>query len=377
MTKALALVESPVQLLNVLEWAYGRRGDAAAAHGTTQVTLSAAPDPEPSVPVPGAAPSPRRVDIAVLPPRDPVGHGQLRLMAGIARAQGHTVRWYEARTSKAALGRSVLAVAPQVAGARQLVLGDPFSGFVQAVLPLARRARDVTVVDDGTATMEFISALAEGRPLVRWHRTGRPAPGAARTTRLLTPRDGRRIELFSSMPVTAPPGVRHTANTYGWTRASYGPPEITGGTDLVGTSLVETGVVDESRYLGGVAALVRSLGATRYLAHRREQDAKLEKLVALTGVAIVRPELPLELEARRGPIGSTIVSFPSTVVHTLPVALAGTGVRVAVCDVDPTWLTGSASDRAQRFLSSVTSTARDLHRLNSVPAPAAVPAIPT
>ncbi|MFJ1832116.1 hypothetical protein ACIOG9_47570, partial [Streptomyces sp. NPDC088178] len=46
---------------------------------------------------------------------------------------------------------------------------------------------------------------------------------------------------------------------------------------------------------------------------------------------------PLELIARRGPIGRTALSFPSTVVHTLPLALVGTDVKVAVCDIAPEW----------------------------------------
>lgn len=57
------------------------------------------------------------------------------------------------------------------------------------------------------------------------------------------------------------------------------------------------------------------------------------------------------------------MSFPSTVVHTLPLALAGTEVRVAVCDIDPAWLTDTASPRAQGFLAGVTGTARDVQRL--------------
>ncbi|KPC95619.1 hypothetical protein ADL27_08130, partial [Streptomyces sp. NRRL F-6602] len=86
-----------------------------------------------------------------------------------------------------------------------------------------------------------------------------------------------------------------------------------------------------------------------------------------TGLEVVRPDLPLELIARRGPTGRTLLSFPSTVVHTLPLALAGTGVRIAVLDIDPKWLTGHASPRAQGFLSGVTSSARAAHRLTSVP----------
>jgi hypothetical protein len=127
-------------------------------------------------------------------------------------------------------------------------------------------------------------------------------------------------------------------------------------------------VVDADRYVEAVTRLAKSHGATRYFAHRRESTEKLHRLAVETGLEIVRPDLPLELIARRGPIGRTILSFPSTVVHTLPLALAGTGVRVAVCDIDPEWLTETASPRAQGFLSGVTGTARDVHRLSAVAA---------
>jgi hypothetical protein len=147
---------------------------------------------------------------------------------------------------------------------------------------------------------------------------------------------------------------------------------MTKGADLVGTSLVETGVVDPDRYLEAVQALARAHGATRYFAHRRESSDKLHRLAIETGLEVVRPDLPLELIARRGPIGRTILSFPSTVVHTLPLALAGTEVRVAVCDIDPAWMTENASPRAQGFLSGVTGTARDVHRLASVASVASV-----
>lgn len=159
-----------------------------------------------------------------------------------------------------------------------------------------------------------------------------------------------------------------TANDFAWTRARFGPPRITKGADMVGTSLVETGVVDGDRYLEAVRSLAKAHGATRYFAHRRESTDKLHRLAVETGLEIVRPDLPLELIARRGPVGRTILSFPSTVVHTLPLALVGTEVRVAVCDIDPAWLTQNASPRAQGFLSGVTGTARDVTRLSAVTA---------
>ncbi|MES5816572.1 hypothetical protein [Streptomyces sp. RG80] len=341
----LAFVESPVQLLNVLEWAH--------AHA------------------PGAG-----LTLVVLSPTDPMTRGQLRRMAELARDEGHAVRWEEARGGPAAPFQTIGGLAGLLRRADRVVLGDPFSRYVQLLLTITRAA-DLVVVDDGTATMEFVTQLARGERLVRWHRKGgRPgprdlvfAPVSSSARRRLTPSERRRVQIFSSMPMEeTPAGVTVSPHTFAWTRARFGPPRITKGADMVGTSLVETGVVDGERYLEAVRSLAKAHGTTRYFAHRRESTEKLHRLAVETGLEIVRPDLPLELIARRGPIGRTILSFPSTVVHTLPLALVGTEVRVAVCDIDPDWLTETASPRAQGFLSGVTGKARDVHRLSAVTA---------
>ncbi|QKW08786.1 hypothetical protein HUT18_22820 [Streptomyces sp. NA04227] len=370
----LAFVESPVQLLNVLEWAHTVASAAVdARHGAT-----ADGDGEGTVTGPAGNPSVYGdFTVVVLSPVDPMTRGQLRRMTELASTEGCTVRWEEARGGAAAPFQTIGGLASLLRKAERIVIGDPFSRYVQLLLTISR-ARDIVVVDDGTATMEFISQLAAGERLVRWHRRGgRPSPrdlafgpvsNAAR--RRLTPSDKRRVEVFSSMPIeSVPPGVEVSSNEFTWTKARFGPPRITKGADLVGTSLVETGVVDLERYLTAVGELARAHGATRYFAHRREATDKLHRLSVETGLEIVRPDLPLELIARRGPIGRTILSFPSTVVHTLPLALAGTEVKVAVCDIDPEWLTAHASPRAQGFLSGVTGTARDVQRLDATPAP--------
>ncbi|MFE7650319.1 hypothetical protein [Streptomyces phaeoluteigriseus] len=345
----LAFVESPVQLLNVLEWAH-----------------SQGPRPQEG---PGAG-----FTLVVLSPTDPMTRGQLRRMAELARRDGHEVRWEEARGGPAAPFRTIGGLARELRLADRIVMGDPFSRYVQLLLTITH-ADDLVVVDDGTATMEFVGQLARGERLVRWHRKGgRPgprdllfAPVSAAARRRLTPGPARRVEVFSSMPMEdAPDGVSVTANTFAWTRERFGPPRVTKGADMVGTSLVETGVVDGDRYLHAVGVLARTHGAARYFAHRRESADKLHRLAVETGLEVVRPDLPLELIARRGPIGRTVLSFPSTVVHTLPLALAGTEVRVAVCDIDPAWLTRHASPRAQGFLSGVTGTARGVDHLATI-----------
>ncbi|MEV1024438.1 hypothetical protein [Streptomyces sp. NPDC050264] len=332
-SSTLCFVESPVQLLNVLEWAH--RAQATAT-------------------------------VVVLSPTDPMTRGQLRRMAELAREEGHSVRWEEARGGASAPFQTVGGLAGSLRTAERVVIGDPFSRYVQLLLTITR-ARDLVVVDDGTATMEFISQLARGERLVRWHRRGgRPsprdlafAPISAAARRRLTPRPGHSVSVFTSMPVDqVPDGVTVTANDYAWTRARFGPPRLTRGADLVGTSLVETGVVDLDRYLQAVRELAAAHGATRYFAHRREAADKLHRLATETGLEVVRPDLPLELIARRGPIGRTILSFPSTVVHTLPIALDGTGVKVAVCEIDPAWLSHGVSDHAQGFLAGIAGSAR-------------------
>ncbi|MFF8956460.1 hypothetical protein [Streptomyces sp. NPDC014894] len=352
----LAFVESPVQLLNVLEWAHARPYER----------------PRPPAPRAGAAPA-DGLTVVVLSPTDPMSRGQLRRMAELAREEGFTVRWQEAREGAGAPLRAVRELLPMLRRAERIVIGDPFSRYVQLLLTLVGDT-DLTVVDDGTATMEFAAQLARGEKLVRWHRRGSRgprelllAPVSSLARRRLAPSRTRAVEVFTSMPVDPPEGITVTPNTFGWTRFRFGPPTIVPGADLVGTSLVETGVVDPDQYVAAVTALARAHGAGRYFAHRRESAGKLHRLAGETGLEIVRPELPLELVARRGPIGSTVLSFPSTVVHTLPLALAGTGIKVAVCDIAPQWLRATASPRARGFLAGVSGTARDVQRL---PAPA-------
>ncbi|MFI6423357.1 hypothetical protein ACIBG6_39010 [Streptomyces sp. NPDC050842] len=390
MTGQLAFVESPVQLLNVLEWAHTQAPDrapgaapapgasapdepvgtsAAASRTTDATTPGAAPAPTPGAErptpalTPGAEPATPALTVVVLSPTDPMSRGQLRRMAQLARDEGLTVHWQEARGGRGALVRTLRQLAPPLRRAERVIIGDPFSRYVQLLLSLFS-PRHLTVVDDGTATMEFAAQLGRGERLVRWHRKGNLgprelvlAPVTSLARRRLAPARGRTVEIFTSLPVEAPPGIEVTENSYAWTRTRFGPPLLTGGADLVGTSLVETGVVDADHYARVVAELARAHGATRYFAHRRESAEKLHRIAVDTGLQVVRPDLPLELIARRGPIGRTVVSFPSTVVHTLPLALAGTGVKVAVIEVAPEWLRATASPRAQGFLSGVAGTA--------------------
>lgn len=335
----LALVESPAQLLNVIEWAF--------QNGVEEQTR-----------------------LAVLPPRDATTRLQLEAMVDLAREAGLAATWYEPRKSAASMVAVAWELFPRLVKAERLVVGDPFSRFVQAVLPLADVA-EVVVVDDGTATISFIAQLTRGDRLSRWHlaESGREVvidllSEHARDFFMPSKRDGRSIEVFTSMPVQAPPGTRQSANTFAWTRGRFGPPVVQDAADVIGTSLVETGVVDADRYLAGVVAVTGRFGAGRYFAHRREDDAKLATIAARTGLKVVRPDVPLEIAVRRGPVGRLMVSYPSTVTHTLPLVLVDTPVELAVADVPAAWLTPGAPVGAGDFLEHVNTTARRRHTLS-------------
>ncbi|MVA75965.1 hypothetical protein GC722_08005 [Auraticoccus sp. F435] len=318
-TDTLALVESPAQLLNAVEW------------------LSATPDIE--------------ADLVVLAPWREESRRQLRGTVELVRGPRVHVRWLEPRRSAWHAGQVAARLLPLVARARRLVLGDPFSGLIQTLLPVFP-GQTVVVVDDGTATIEFASRMQAGEPMLRWH-VAAPGRGqhrrAVRTTDLLR---RRRLEVFTAMPLDDL-GLRVRPNHYRWLRRRHPHPAVLPGAALVGSSLVETGVVRGEAYLDAVAGLVQQQGLRRYLAHRREEEAKLAAVASL-GVEVQRPDLPLEVELARGPVEELVLSFPSTVLYTLPTVLAGTGVRVAGLDVPESWLVpGPRARDAHSFLERV------------------------
>ncbi len=342
-TGALALVESPAQLLNVIEL------------GQHDVELRAVP-------------------IAVLAPTAGPTRNQLRAVLALAREAGHPVSWHEPRLGGASVARTVRALAGELTGVERLVIGDPFSGVMQVIISVTRVAQ-VTIVDDGTATIEFARQWAAGEHLSRWHQVATPRQRrhiadlardqvAGTVRRRLSPALGTELRLFTCMPVDLA-RVEVVRNDYTWVRDRCGVPEVLPGPDLVGSSLVESGVVRAEGYLAGVESLIESQGVRRYFAHRKEADWKLD-LIGRMDVEVIRPDLPLELVARRGPIGRRIVSFPSTVVHSLPVVLAGTGVEVAVCEIDADWFAPHVNLHADRFLGSVSTSARRHHGLAAV-----------
>lgn len=310
-SSTLAVVETAAQLLNVIELAH--------ASGSTDDL--------------------GELRVAVLATPSGRGREQLRAVVALARGEGLGVSWHEQRVGAASVARTIRGLLAELGGTRRLVVGDSSSEVVQVLVGLVRPT-ELTVVDDGTAAPELVREWAGGEAPDRWRR---PFAGVA------------RLRLFTCLPGddAVPAGVEVRRNTYAWLKGRWADPEVRGGVDLLGSALVESGVVDAEAYLVGVRRLVAKQGVTRYLAHSREPDDRLARVRAL-GVEVVLPGLPLEIELRRGPVNATLISFPSAVVHTLPVVLAGTRVLTLVCDVPDSWYARSVGAAAEAYLRQVT-----------------------
>ncbi|MGW7793482.1 hypothetical protein ACWGKX_39380, partial [Streptomyces tricolor] len=202
--RTLAFVESPVQLLNVLEWAHlhGLRDGAGPTHrtatpptatpptatdptatprtapgaadrsgpaeppgpagaqltGGTSTGSSAAAGPSAgfsaaSGPAGGPAGGPSadaELTVVVLSPTDPMTRGQLRRMADLARDEGHRVRWEEARGGTTAPFHTIGGLAGPRRRADRIGNGDPVARNVPHQLTNTR-APPHGVGGDGTA----------------------------------------------------------------------------------------------------------------------------------------------------------------------------------------------------------------------------------
>jgi hypothetical protein len=327
--RALALVESPAQFLHALEYGHARS---------------------------------RALAVVVLAPKRARDVTQLRAMAQLATDQGVLSTWLDPRAS---VGGAIDALARLIPlRPRLLVVGDPFSGLVQGLLP-TMRPRRVVVVDDGSSTIDFAHRVVAGRPLTRWASRQAWPRRAARVPlswyagRLLSGRVD--LEIFTVMPVGRTPSagrVTVTDHAYEWTRSHFGPPVVRPSVDVVGSSLVESSVVLAEPYIEAVCQAAgpggAGGGAGRYFAHRRENPAKLRAIAERSGLCVVQADLPVEVALRQGEVAANVKCFPSSTAFTLPLALQDAPTRVAVIRPDVAWLNPQATGRASGFLEQLT-----------------------
>lgn len=253
-----------------------------------------------------------------------------------------------------------------MAKAGRWVVGDAFSGQMRVLLSVAR-GRRVVVVDDGTATLHLARILHREEPFGRMgQREGLPqrALGATARSRLVAAARRGRLELFTAygnVPAVsglAAQGVAVTPNEYGWIRGLGAVGDQAVGTHvIIGSALAADGYIDHATYERWVTAAAGP-GAT-YLPHRRERRESLDRLAA-TGLVMGGGTLPVELVLAGAAGLRHVTSLPSSTVATLA-RLLPPGVTHRVDPVPPEWWKPAADAAMREALSATTSRSTHAH----------------
>lgn len=311
-----AWVESPLQLINAIEYAHatGDHLDISVRQGVPQVA---------------------RTMIECEP----------RLPPGV------TVRLASAGAS-----------APRLLVARRLLAGDVFSGFIRAALS-GGAVRDLVLVDDGAASLHLAAVLQSGRALTRARRTepswlrwlGARARGALRRCA-----SAGKLEIFTvyaeAFEALAEPRLLVRRNEYAWARGAFDAQADLGGSVILGSALAADGMISEGEYLGWIRSHVPPAGVS-YLPHRRERAISLGVIDSIPGVVVVRTDLPVEVILAAPNRVADITCLPSSVVATLRTILEPS-TCLNVEPVPDLWFTSKATGDLKEVLARVV--ARDM-----------------
>lgn len=221
----------------------------------------------------------------------------------------------------------------KLAGDRDWLIGDGFSGQFRAAVAVLRPAR-VVLLDDGNNTFALADALLERVPFRRPRRSeGRAARMlgdlAAHRLRALGERNaiavytvfdlgGERVSALTAQ------GIRSARHAFTWTRNSADPLELPCDRVLLGSALPTDGHVTVPDYLRWVSQQAQTAPLV-YLPHRRELSDVLAAVRNMAGVEVLETGLPVELALAgiRRPI--ELVSLRTSASTTLELLLAGTG----------------------------------------------------
>ena len=201
------------------------------------------------------------------------------------------------------------------------IIGDAFSGMARSALAL-RMPHRLTVVDDGTMTLRLPAVLDASQTLSR-RTDSAPARAIAElaSSRLRHLHQTDALELFSYYALDL---AARTPNRFRWLRsrglAVTAPPRV-----FLGSASVVDGLMPESAYL----ELVRQHAPVSYFPHRRETLSTLQRIAAIDGIDVVDRGLPIEL-VLAGAREVSVVSLPSSAVETLRIILLGSGSSIDV-----------------------------------------------
>ena len=216
---------------------------------------------------------------------------------------------------------------------RTWAIGDAFSGQFRLAVSTLRPA-SVTLLDDGALTLSVADALLErtgySRPDNRESALATLLGGSARN-RMLRLARRERLEIATAfslgderMTLLADRGIRVRPHRLDWVRRTARPIEVPGNRVLLGSARPGDGLVQVADYLGWVASEAAK-GQVAYLPHRRESRAMIDAVGEFPGVTVFETGLPVELVLAGAQEPLEVLTLPTSAETTLRHVLAGSG----------------------------------------------------
>ena len=210
-------------------------------------------------------------------------------------------------------------------GVERVVLGAYHLAFMRYLARL-HPGTEVVAVDDGSMT----PAVVDHRQGMRSspYLSGQPLPWPRRLAqRLLGIERGElpAVTFFTVYDLALHEADQVRRNDYSFLRARFGRErKLSPDRLVVGSSAVDTGLIDAGTYRNLVACMLEDVGdvPVRYRPHRHESLEQVAGLVTDFGMELASSDLPLELELLTGERlpGVLDCSF-STVLDTVPLLL--------------------------------------------------------
>ena len=243
------------------------------------------------------------------------------------------------------------------------VTGDAYSGKVQAELLRGVGADELVIVDDGLATLSLLHMLVSVRPvpLIRPRAVPtarRKALGLATWWTLRRMAAQGRLLVFTAL--TVQPAVEKKFRALGghlerhrfeWLGTQPVTENISEPTIVVGSAMPADGLIRAEPYLEWVRSLTED-GPVAYFPHRRERPELLGALAEHPLISVKQHTIPVEMRLRGLRPGQTVRALPSTVLASLRLILAPSGVPLKGQPVPDHWWLPGTTVELRRHLSS-------------------------
>ena len=215
-------------------------------------------------------------------------------------------------------------------------IGDGFSGQFRLAAS-ALRPRRITLLDDGAHTVALVEALLERSGFTRpgQHESALSTVlGGNARNRMLHLARRERLEIATAftlgddrMTALADRGIRVRPHRLDWVRRTARPIAVPGNRVLLGSARPVDGLMPIDQYLAWVATEAAA-GDLAYLPHRRETDEMLAAVADFPGVRVFDTGLPIELVLAGAREPLEVLTLPTSATTTLAHVLEGTGSSI-------------------------------------------------